>query len=78
MRKRKDGGLSLTTLYKLLDNAKSPKSFEDLRMCSTPIYKDGFLKYLRWVKQRGFLAHKKNTRDYLVTQKGRDFLEMIQ
>ena len=57
MRKRMDGGLSLTTLCKLLHNAEYPRSFEELRLSSTPIFKDGFLKYLKWVKQHGFLDH---------------------
>ena len=76
MRKRMDGGLSLTTLCKMLHNAESPKSFEELRMCSTPILKTGFLKYLKWVKQRGFLDH--ISKEYLLSQKGRQFLGLVE
>ena len=84
MRKRKDGGLSLTTITKMLDNVKTPKSYTRLRMSSTPIEHRGFTKYLRFCKSKQFIKWSdeislsgRNIVEYRLTDKGRTFLEMI-
>ena len=85
MRKRKDGGMSLLTIEKLLNNTKDPKSYTKLRMTSTPIFKQGFNTYLKWCKERAFLNwYSIPMRDrggrsviYSLSEKGRTFLEMI-
>ena len=84
MRKRMDGGLSLTTLQKMLETVKEPKSYEHFRLSTTPIYKRSFAKYLHWCVDHGFLNRTPlgiNVRQgvvYLTTPKGRQFLELIQ
>jgi len=84
MRKKIDGGLSLTTLENLLKNTKDPKSFTRLRMCSKPIYKKSFLKYLQFIKAKSFVEWEKcgdktNAQViYRLSQRGRVFLELVQ
>ena len=102
MRKRKDGGLSLTTITKMLENVKTPRTFCDLNKISTPIYKKSFLKYLDYCVSKDLvskrmvsysdyhetISHSKFHNHnhsiepyrplYLLSDKGRDFLEMIQ
>jgi len=102
MRKRKDGGLSLTTITKMLENVKTPKTFCDLNKISTPVYKKSFLKYLNYCTDRELILkrmlsyrdyqetishskHYKNSKSvepyrplYTLSDKGRDFLEMIE
>ena len=79
-----DGGLSLTTLQKMLETAKAPKSYESFRMSTTPIYKPSFFKYLHWCVDKGMLdrelqgTNSRNGVIYLTTEKGRQFLELIQ
>ena len=84
MRKRKDGGLSILTITKMLDNLKSPKSYTTLRMCSTPRFKQRFNVYLNWLKKKEFVGSGEeislggnNIIQYHLSPKGRDFLEMI-
>jgi len=79
-----DGGLSLTTLEKMLKTVKTPKSYERFRMSTTPIYKPGFFKYLHWCVDKGMLSRTLEGTDprqgvtYLTTEKGREFLVMIE
>ena len=101
MRKRKDGGLSLTTITKMLDNVKTPKTYTQLRRSSTPKLPTGFIKYLHFCIIKGLmtkqmlsvkdynetLAHSQYHRNvkstkpfrpiYMLSDRGRDFLEMI-
>ena len=84
MRKRKDGGLSITTISKMLENTKEPKSFTRLRMVSTPREHRGFMNYLRFCKMKQFVEWHPMTAlnghrimEYRLTQRGRDFLEII-
>ena len=83
-RKKIDVGLKTTTITKLLDNAKEPRSYTKLRMISTPRLKRGFHKYLKWCKEKGFLNSRIEGRGktgysviYSLSEKGRTFLEMI-
>lgn len=84
MRKKMDGGLSLTTLSNMLENTKAPKSFTRLRMTSKPIHKQSFLKYLRFIKEHSFVewtrcSDKPNSRIiYRLSQRGRVFLELVE
>jgi len=84
LRKRVDGGLSLTTLEKMLNAARTLKSYERFRMSTTPIYKPSFFKYLNWCVDKGMLdrtlvgINPKQGVVYLTTEKGRQFLELIQ
>ena len=84
MRKKMDGGLSLTTLQKMLETVKEPKSYENFRMSTTPIYKRSFSKYVHWCIDHGFLnrrplgSYTRNGVIYLTTPKGRQFLELIE
>ena len=80
MRKRMDGGLSVRTISKLLNNASYPRSFTDLRMVSTPIYKLGFCKYLRWMKEHELVNRWRDGNNvmYLVTERGREFLRLVE
>jgi len=83
MRKKVDGGLSLTTLSNLLVNTRDPKSFTKLRMTSRPIHKQSFLKYLRFIKNKGFVEWTKCSEKsnsliiYRLSQRGRIFLDLI-
>ncbi len=84
MRKRQDGGLSLTTLSKMLENLKTPKSYTVLRMSSTPRGPQPFTKYLNFCKSRNLIEWSSeialsgyNIIEYKLSPKGRDFLEMI-
>ena len=85
MRKRMDGGLSITTIEKMLENVRSPKSYTTLRMTSTPIEHRGFTRYLDWCKERDFMVWKDliannghMIKEYTLSQKGREFLEIIK
>jgi len=85
LRKRKDGGLSLTTISRILENTKSPKSFTELRMCSKPLFKAGFIKYLKWIKEKEFVnygkevnLHGNNIIEYTLSQKGWNFLDLVE
>jgi len=83
MRKRMDGGLSLTTLQKMLETVKEPKSYGNFRMSTTPVYKRSFAKYVHWCIDHDFLSrtpsgiYTKNGVIYLTTEKGRQFLDLI-
>jgi len=79
-----DGGLSLTTISKMLENTKSPKSYTELRMCSTPRFKKRFNIYLNFCKQKEFVIPQDDENLngnpivlYQLSERGRDFLEMI-
>jgi len=85
MRKRKDGGLSLTTITKMLENVKTPKSFTQLRMSSTPREHRGFIKYLNYCKKQNFIQWSdevalsgRNIVEYRLASNGWKFLELNQ
>ena len=85
MRKRMDGGLSLTTLTKMLENTKSPKSYTELRMCSTPRFKQRFNVYLKFCKEKELVVPQDDVNGnnspivvYSLADKGWQFLEMIE
>ena len=84
MRKRKDGGLSIITISKMLENLKSPKSYTSLRMCSTPRFKQRFNVYLNWLKKKELVNYSKevelsgcNVIEYQLSQKGWNLLDLI-
>ena len=84
LRKRKDGGLSLTTINKMLENTKSPKSFTRLRMSSTPREHRGFMNYLRFCKDKQFVEWQPTVAlnghaimEYRLSERGRTFLELV-
>jgi len=101
LRKRKDGGLSLTTITKMLENVKTPMTFTKLRMTSTPLEHRGFIKYLNFCTSKNLMNRRmltyneyhesishskyyKHNRSiepyrplYLLSEKGRGFLEMV-
>lgn len=66
MRKRKDGGLSVITITKMLQAVSPPKTSAELARTTTPKMKKRFLEYHRWCKSRGFfnesLIPKKKTK----------------
>jgi len=77
-RKKKDGGLSITTISKMLENVKSPQTYTQLHSSSTPILRMGFLKYLKWcVKHDLIIRRMLSRREYYETQAhSKDFWRM--
>lgn len=84
MERKKEMGLGLEYLKKLLDYLQSIRHASEVYFRGPIHLKKSLFKYLRFCIKRNLISHKRErvgkcwSSTYLITEKGRMFLEMIK